>query len=156
MLHPPKPQRRCNPGGIAIIKQFEGLRLEAYRCPAGKWTIGYGSTRGVRPGMVITEEEAEARLKVDLRDAEEAVSRMVRTRISDDMFSALCSLTFNCGCDAIAKSTLIRKLNAQDFYGAFSEFPRWCHSGGQVLPGLIRRRAAEQALFKPKPSDRVY
>lgn len=156
MLHPPKPQRRCNAAGIAIIKQFEGLRLEAYRCPKGVWTIGYGSTKGVKPGMKITEEEAEARLKVDLRDAEEAVSRMVRTRITDAQFSSLVSLVFNCGCDAIAKSTLIRKLNAQDFYGAWAEFPRWVHSGGQVLPGLIRRRAAEQALFKPKPSDRVY
>lgn len=155
MLKPPRPQRRCNAAGVAIIKQFEGLRLEAYRCPAARWTIGFGSTKGVRPGMVITEEEAEARLKIDLRDAEEAVSRMVRTKISDDQFSALVSLVFNCGCDAIAKSTLIRKLNAQDVWGSFSEFPRWCHSGGQVLPGLIRRRAAEQALFKPKPGDRM-
>jgi lysozyme len=106
--------------------------------------------------MKITEEEANMRLLVDLRDAEEAVSRMVRTKVSDDQFSALCSLVFNCGRDAIAKSTLIRKLNAQDVWGSFAEFSRWCHSGGQVLPGLIRRRAAEQALFKPKPGDRVY
>jgi lysozyme len=101
--------------------------------------------------MVITEEEAEARLKVDLRDAEEAVSRMVRAKINDNQFSALVSLTFNCGGDAIAKSTLVRKLNAGLPMEAFSEFPRWCHSGGQILPGLIRRRAAEQALFKAKP-----
>lgn len=156
MLQPPHPQRRCNAAGIALIKEYEGLRLEAYQCSSGVWTIGYGSTRGVRKGMRITEEEAEARLRIDLLHAEEAVSRIVRCKISDDQFAALVSWVFNVGAEAAQKSTLIRKLNAQDFLGAWSQFPAWVHSGGKVSAGLIRRRAAEQDLFRLKPGDRVY
>jgi lysozyme len=155
MLKPPRPQRRCNDKGIALIKEFEGLRLEAYRCQSGVPTIGYGSTRNVRMGMVITEEEAEARLRIDLRDAEEAVSRMVRTKITDDQYASLVSWCFNIGATNAAKSTLIRKLNANLPLEAWAEFPRWVHAGGKISQGLIRRRAAEQALFKPKRGDPV-
>jgi len=154
VLNPPRPQRRCNDRGIALIKQFEGLRLTSYYCTAGKCTIGYGHTgRDVKPGMTITEEKAEELLRLDLRDAEAAVSRMVKAKISNDMFDSLVSLVFNCGEANIAKSTLIRKLNAQDFLGAWSEFSKWVHAGGKISPGLIRRRAAEQDLFKPKRGD---
>jgi lysozyme len=157
MLNPPRPQRRCNDKGIALIKEFEGLRLTSYYCTGGKCTIGYGHTgRDVKPGMTITEEEAETLLRIDLASAEAAVSRMVRAKISHDQFSALVSLVFNAGETNIAKSTLIRKLNAQDFMGAWAEFPKWVHAGGRISQGLIRRRAAEQRLFKPKPGDAVY
>jgi lysozyme len=156
MLTPPRPARRCNAAGVAIIKQFEELRLEAYQCPAGKWTVGYGHTgRDVYKGLKITPERAEELLRLDLAVAEAAVSRIVRTKITDDQFAALCSWVFNVGEMNASKSTLIRKLNAQDFLSAWAEFPKWVHSGGKILNGLIRRRAAEQDLFKPKRGDPV-
>jgi lysozyme len=151
MLQPPKQRRRCNAAGVAIIKQFESLQLDSYRCEAGVWSIGYGSTRHVVPGMTITEEEAEERLRRDLEEAEAAVERMVRTKITDDQYSALVSLVFNCGEGNIAKSTLIRKVNANLPLEAWAEFSRWVHAGGRISQGLIRRRIAEQKLFKPKP-----
>lgn len=153
MLHPPHPQRRCNEAGIRLIKEYEGLRLESYQCPAGVWTIGFGSTKNVRRGMKITEAEAEDRLRIDLLAAEQAVSRMVKAKITDDQFAALVSWVFNVGEGNASKSTLIRKLNAQDMLGAWSEFSRWVHTSGAISGGLIRRRAAEQALFKPKRGD---
>lgn len=153
MLPPPKPPRRCNAAGIALIKSFEKLELKAYRCPAGVWSIGWGSTRHVTPGMVITLEEAEERFRRDLAEAETAVSRMVRAKITDDQYAALVSWCFNVGEGNAAKSTLIRKVNAHQWLEAWSEFPRWCHAGGKISGGLIRRRAAEQSLFKPKQGD---
>ncbi|MEO0352603.1 MAG: lysozyme [Cyanobacteria bacterium P01_A01_bin.15] len=130
-----------------MIKSFEGLRLKAYQDAVGVWTIGYGTTRGVRPGQEISEAQAEALLKSDLNRFERDVSQAVRVSINDNQFSALVSFTYNVGSGALRSSTLLRKLNSRDIYGAANEFPRWNRAGGRVLAGLTRRRNAERALF---------
>lgn len=131
----------------AIIKRFEALSLNAYQCPAGVWTIGYGHTRGVKQGQTITAGQADEFLAFDMFDAHKAVSRLVSAPVSLSMVEALTSFVFNIGANNFAESTLLRKLNAKDYIGASDEFPRWCRSGRNVLRGLKRRRFAEAELF---------
>lgn len=130
-----------------IIKEFEGLRLEAYKCPADVWTIGYGHTRAVFPGDAITEKEADAFLSEDLEDAEDAVNAYVDVELNQNQFDALVSFVYNLGSGNFKSSTLLRKLNGGDYLGAANEFKRWNKAGGIVLNGLIRRRDAEANLF---------
>ena len=137
--------------GVDLIKGFEGLRLAAYQDSAGVWTIGYGHTAGVQPGDRITTAEAEQLLRQDTAWAQQAVRDLVRVPLSQGQFDALTSFTFNLGAGALESSTLLRKLNAGDTAGAQAEFGRWIHADGQVLPGLVRRRAAEAALFDQTP-----
>ena len=139
--------RQTNASGVNLIKSFEGLRLKAYQDAVGVWTIGYGTTRGVKPGQEISEAQAEALLKTDLNRFEQAVNQAVRVPINDNQFAALVSFTYNVGSGALRSSTLLRKLNYRDTYGAANEFPRWNRAGGRVLAGLTRRRNAERALF---------
>jgi len=133
--------------GLALIKHFEGLRLRAYQCSADVWTIGYGHTAGVRPGDVITPEQADAFLRGDVADAERAVGRFVRVPLTQCQFDALVSFTFNLGSGNLRTSTLLRLLNAGDYPGAAGQLLRWVNAGGKRLPGLVRRREAEKALF---------
>jgi lysozyme len=139
--------RHINEKGLGIIKAHEGLKLDAYICPAGVLTIGYGCTTKVAKGQRITEQEALQRLQDDLEPAEQCVERSVTAELSDNEFSALVSLVFNIGCRAFQGSTLLRKLNAGDRDGAALEFHRWNKGGGRVLNGLTTRRAAEAQLF---------
>ena len=149
---------QTNQAGLDLIKMFEGLRLEAYVDAVGIWTIGYGHTKGVRAGMVITEEKAEQFLREDLADAEGAVSRLVKVPINGNEFSALASLVFNIGSGNFQRSTVLRRLNAEDRVGA-ADAIEWWNKGRvngvlTVLPGLVRRRAAEKALFlTPTPQE---
>lgn len=133
--------------GIALIKEFEGLRLTAYRCAADVWTIGYGHTAGVKNGDTITAGEAEALLINDIASSEQAVSQAVTAPLNQSRFDALVSLVFNIGQGNFRRSTLLKKLNNLDYTGASDEFLRWTHAGGKVVPGLVRRREAEKALF---------
>ena len=144
---------RVTQAGLDLVKEFEGFRANAYRCPAGVPTIGYGHTKTARMGMTITRERAEQLLRSDLFDAESAVSRLVKVPLSSNEFSALVSFVFNLGEGNFAKSTLLRKLNAGDKRGAADELPRWNKAGGKVLQGLVRRRAAERALFLRADDD---
>lgn len=137
--------------GLDLIKQFEGLYLHAYRCPAGVPTIGYGHTAGVAMGQTITQQQADDYLRRDVRQFERAVSRLVRVPLTQGQFDALVSFTFNLGEGALAQSTLLRLLNAGDYASAAAQFDRWNKAGGRVLPGLVRRRAAERALFEALP-----
>lgn len=139
--------RQTNSTGVNLIKSFEGLRLKAYQDAVGVWTIGYGTTRGVKPGQEISEAQAEALLKTDLNRFERDVSQAVRVPINDNQFAAIVSFTYNVGSGAMRSSTLLRKLNRRDIYGAANEFPRWNRAGGRILAGLTRRRNAERALF---------
>ena len=139
---------QISPAGLALIKRFEGLRTEAYRCPAGVWTIGYGSTRGVREGMKITEAQAEALLLRDVERFERDVVGMVEVPITQGMFDALVSFAFNLGAEAMRRSTLLRLLNQSRYADAAQQFARWNKAGGRVLDGLTKRRAAERALFE--------
>lgn len=144
----PSGPKRTNKNGLLLIKSFEGLRLKAYRDPVGIWTIGYGTTRDVRPDMSISEAEAEQLLQQDLIRFEQAISEAVVAPVNDNQFSALVSFTYNVGSGALRSSTLLKLLNdRQDIHGAADEFPRWNRAGGRVLEGLTRRRNAERALF---------
>lgn len=143
--------RHINEQGLALIKEFEGCKLQAYLCPAGVPTIGYGHTRSATMGQVITETEADALLREDLKDAEESVNQLVAAPINDNQFSALTSFVFNVGSGAFERSTLLSMLNAgagADTIAA--QFLRWNKANGEELPGLTRRRHAERALFLGK------
>lgn len=134
--------------GLELIKQFEGLELTAYRCPAGVLTIGYGSTgKHVKEGMTITEAEAEELLKDDVRRFEECVTDAVEVDLTQDEFDALVSFAFNVGCGAFMGSTLLKLLNNGDKHSAAQQLLRWDKSAGKVLAGLARRRAAERQVF---------
>jgi len=137
--------------GLALVKHFEGVSLEAYPDPGtggDPWTIGYGCTEGVRPGMVITEAEAEEMLSIELAKFEDDVNRLIAIPLSQGEFDALVSFTYNCGSGALEASTLRRRLLAGDpkckVYQ--EELPRWNKGGSGVMPGLVRRRQAEADL----------
>lgn len=139
--------KRTNKNGLLLIKSFEGLRLRAYRDAVGIWTIGYGTTRNVRPGMTISEEQALTFLQEDLARFEKSINESVKVPINDNQFSALASFTYNVGSGAFRSSTLLRKLNRGDVRRAADELLRWDKAGGRSLAGLTRRRKAERALF---------
>ena len=151
--------------GLRLIKSFEGYhtRLEdgscaAYLCPAGVPTIGYGCTVGVRLGMVWSEAQAEKALAKEVERFEDAVTRLVTVPISQNAYDALVSFAYNCGEGALAKSSILRRLNKGDMAGAAQAFHLWNKGGGRVLPGLVSRRAREAALFlKPdtKPEEPI-
>ena len=136
-----------SPKGIALIKEFEGLRLKAYKCPGGVWTIGYGHTAGVKPGMVITEAQAEEYLKANLIAFERYLNGL-GLALNQNQFDALISFIYNVGTGNFSNSTLLRKVraNPQD-NSIMDEFLRWVYSKGRVLPGLQRRRLAEMKLY---------
>ena len=138
---------KTSPKGIALIKEFEGLRLKAYLCPGGVWTIGYGHTAGVKPGMVISEAQAEEYLKADLISFERYLNGL-GLALNQNQFDALISFIYNVGTGNFSNSTLLRKVraNPQD-NSIIDEFLRWVYSKGRVLPGLQRRRLAEMKLY---------
>lgn len=143
---------KINRAGIELIKEFEGLRLEAYKCPAGVWTIGYGHTSAAGPpavtsGMKITADEAADILVVDLVKYETAVMNALKRSPNENQFSAMVSLCYNIGPKAFATSTVVRKFNAGDVEGAAAAFRLWKKSKGEVLTGLVRRRQVEIDLF---------
>lgn len=143
----PYTQPRINAKGLDLLKQFEGFRSEAYVCPAGKWTIGYGFTKGVKAGDRITPEQAEARLQAELETYEQAVSKLATVVLSSNQFSALVCFAYNVGVNALRSSTLLKLLNRGDYQGAADQLLRWNKAGTKVLPGLARRRTAERSLF---------
>lgn len=133
--------------GLAAVTQHEGVRFNAYLDIAGIPTICVGSTSNVTMGMRASQAECERRLRTDMNYAEHFVKRCTRVSITQNQYDALASLVFNIGGSAYCKSTLARKLNAQDYTGAASEFPRWSYAGGKYSAGLSKRRLAEQAIF---------
>lgn len=144
----PRSTMRTSDEGRALITHFEGERLRAYRCPAGVLTIGIGHTGpDVTPGLTISRGEAQALLGADLIRLEKGVHRLA-PRVSQNQFDALVSFAFNLGLGQLSRSRLLRKHNAGDVEGAAAEFARWVRAGGVVLPGLVRRRAAETALYR--------
>ena len=142
-----------NERGIEIVKSFEGISLKPYLCPANVWTVGYGATVGsdgrrIDPDMgSISETEADALLLRDLESSEGWISRLIKTALTENQFSALTSFTFNVGAGALQRSTLRMKLNRGEVQGAADEFPKWKFANKRILAGLVRRRAAERALF---------
>ena len=150
--------------GLNLIKESEGLarqhddgRIEAYPDPADPpvWTIGYGSihhidkNRPVREGDVITVDTALRWLTVEIDEKAAAVRDLCKVNLTQGMFDALVSFTFNFGSGALGESTLLHKLNdKEDYEGSAREFARWIHAGNKVLPGLVIRRDKEEALFR--------
>jgi lysozyme len=141
---------RTGRDGVELIRHFEGCRFDAYLCPAGVWTIGYGHTADVKEGDSIDQEAAEAFLIEDLEKFEQAVMRLVEVPLTQQQFDALVSWTFNLGAGNLAESTLLRKLNNYQYAEVPEQMMRWVKAGGQVLDGLVKRRAAEAALFQNK------
>jgi len=134
--------------GLELIRTFEGIRLDAYQDAVGVWTIGIGHTGDdVIAGRSISEAEAMVLLRADAETAAAGVRSAVTVALSQGQFDALVSFAFNLGVAALKQSTLLNKLNAGDVSGAAEEFPRWVHAGGRKLNGLVKRRAAERALF---------
>ena len=136
--------------GIELLKKFEGLRLKAYPDPAtgGKpWTIGYGCTTDVYEGLVITEQEAEGRLRLDLYLFERCVEQAIDVEMTQNQFDACVVLAFNIGCKNFSNSTLVKLMNAGKADEAKEQFSRWNRANGSVMAGLTRRREAEAELF---------
>lgn len=157
--------RQINDAGLQLVMEFEGYasrefrsgeqvpngNVTAYIDPVGVPTIGFGHTLTVTASdvdtKIITRQAAEQLLRQDLAEAETAVNRLITVPLTDNQFSSLVSFTFNLGEGALADSTLRKLLNAKDYQGAADQFLRWVNGDGQVLPGLVRRREAEQKLF---------
>jgi len=133
--------------GLALIKKFEGLELEAYKCAAGVWTIGYGHTKDVNEGDVWSEAHAEHMLEVELEEFEEYINDYVTVNLSQNQFDALVSWVYNLGPANLKASTMLKVLNSGDYEGVPAQIKRWNKAGGKVLQGLIRRREAEALLF---------
>jgi lysozyme len=140
-----KPSSACR----ALVRQFEGCKLQAYLCPAGIPTIGVGHTRGVKIGDRCTVQQADVWLSQDLEDAGAAVAMLVRVPLTQGQFDALTSFVFNLGARRLAESTLLIMLNKRNYKAAADQFSRWVYAGSQKLPGLVARRGAEAALFLP-------
>lgn len=143
---------RTSDDGIELIKQFEGVRLLAYRDSVGVWTIGYGHTAAAgspapTSGMRISDQDAEEILRRDLGKFERGVEGLVKVELQQHQFDALVSFAFNVGLGNLGQSTLLKKVNAQNFDQVPAEFLKWNKAGGKELPGLTRRRHAEAAIF---------
>jgi lysozyme len=141
---------RTSQAGMKLIKSFEGLKLRAYPDPASggaPWTIGFGTTKDVLPGMIITRAQAEALLRRDLSRIEREVNRLVKVEINQNMFDALVSFAYNLGIGSLKRSTLLKKLNQGDLRGAADQLLRWNRARGRTMAGLTRRREAERDLF---------
>ena len=139
-----KPSER----GLALIRQFEGLRLSAYRCAAGVLTIGWGTTKGVKMGQTITRDEADRLLLEDAQRFADHVKALVKVPLNQNQTDALAALVYNIGPSAFAQSTLLKRINDGRHDLAASEFERWVNAGGKRINGLVRRRAAERALYE--------
>jgi lysozyme len=143
---------KTSASGLALIKIHEGLSLVPYRCPAGVWTIGYGhamrSQEVAKYTNGISEAEAGALLLMDVALAEAALRRLVNVPLTVGQFDALVSFVFNLGAGRFQASTRRMKLKRGDYEAAAQEFPKWVWAAGQKLPGLIRRRHDEMAVFQ--------
>ena len=162
-MHPTTVSQDC----VELVKKFEGLHkvkedgmVHAYRCPAGKWTCGYGATRGVRSGVVWTKEYSEMRLIEDLDEHGKIVKKYVNVPLTQAQYDALTSFVFNLGGGAFRSSTLLKKLNKGLYDDCPEQIMRWNKAkvDGKLIPlrGLTRRRSAEAAIFSRDaqlPSD---
>jgi lysozyme len=147
-----------NEATLDLIKEFEGFKAEAYLCPAGIWTIGYGTTAsagvGITPkaGMKITKAQAEKYLKATLEGFSKEIVPYITAPINENEFGAFISLAYNIGPSAFKKSTALKRFNAGDKKGAANAILMWNKAGGKVLKGLVRRREAEKKLFLTSPN----
>lgn len=134
-----------------LVRKYEGLRLKAYLCPAGKWTIGYGHTGGVREGQEITKAKAEEILLNDLIRAQDELKSLCRVLLSKGEFVALIDFVFNFGVSKCRNYSLFRELNHGQYAKAGQWIPKYHYAGQTSLNGLITRRNEEQAFFFDSP-----
>ena len=143
--------RQIGERGLALIKRWEGCKLKAYKCPAGVLTVGYGSTgQHVKPGMAITQAQADKLLRHDLARFESAVDQLA-PGASQNEFDAMVSLAFNIGVARFKESTVLRRHKAGQRQSAAAAFLMWNRAGGQILKGLTNRRTDEAALYLSRP-----
>jgi lysozyme len=144
---------RVNAAALDLIKEFEGLRLDAYQDSVGVWTIGYGTTAaaglGIEPraGQRITQAEAEWYLQKGVNKFADSIFPYFNAPLNQNQFGACVSLAYNIGPGAFKKSSVLRHINAGNMEKAADSFLLWNKAGGVKLKGLVRRRAAERALF---------
>jgi len=149
--------RKVSPSGLALLKELEGLRLEAYRDEGGVLTIGYGHTgylsayNPIHIETKITEKQAEELLDSDLCRVLSCIEEEVSICLNDNQYAALAIFIFNIGIEAFKKSKLLKCLIASDIYRAEIEWLRWDHVNGKQSPGLLLRRKRELELFKTPP-----
>ena len=130
-----------------LIKQFEGLRLEAYLCPAGIWTIGYGHTSGVSPNSFITIQEADEYLHRDVATIEMQLNKL-NLSLRQCQWDAIVSFVFNVGIGNFKASTLLAKIRINpDDNSIMDEFLRWVYANGKVMRGLQKRRLTEMKIY---------
>lgn len=152
-----KPVMKLNTEGLSLIKKYERCKLTAYKCPAGVWTIGYGNTfyedgTKVKQGDKITQQRADELFKniVEKKFAE-PIRKLITSYVTDNMFNAIVSFTYNLGIGNLKSSTLLKKVNANPNDKTIAdEFAKWTKSGGKVLSGLVKRRKAEADLYFKK------
>ena len=149
---------RMTDEGLRLIMEFEGFRAHAYRDPVGIWTIGYGHTSAaghphVHEGMHITVAQGREILRQDVNKFAAGVRKLVTTDLTDAQFSALVSFAFNVGLGGLSRSSVLKAVNARDFAAVPRRLALWVKAGGRRLPGLVRRRAAEAALFMSSSTD---
>ena len=131
-----------------LLHHYEDCKLEAYLCPAGIWTIGWGSTGShVYKGLTISQEEADQLFIEDCERFVESVNSSVKVPLTQYEFDALVTFAYNVGCGNFESSTLLKKLNIGNYQGASNEFLRWDKSKGKVLKGLTYRRQSERHYF---------
>lgn len=135
------PQLQVSTQGVEAVKRYEGLETKAYRDAVGVLTVCYGETKNVNPLRRYTEAECTAKLRSSLGEHSEAVSRWVTVPLTQTQFDALSSFVYNVGETAFRKSTLLRKLNNLDCWGAAAEYSKWVNAGGKKLKGLVLRRS---------------
>jgi len=133
--------------GLSLIKKFEGCELEAYLCPAGVWTIGYGHTKDVKEGDKINRDEADYLLQEEMIEYESYINDFVEVPLNQNQFDALCSWVYNLGPTNLKNSTMLRVLNEEKYADVPQQIKRWNKAGGEVLDGLIKRREAEAKMF---------
>jgi lysozyme len=136
--------------GISLIKKFEGCELEAYKCAAGVWTIGYGHTKDVKEGDSILKEDAESMLVHELQEYCNDVDIAVKVDLKQNEFDALVSWTYNLGLTNLNSSTMLKVLNEGKHDEVPAQMKRWNKASGQVKQGLVRRREAEALMFEGK------
>ena len=134
---------------IKLIKESEGCKLKAYKCPAGIWTIGYGQTKDIKEGMVWTQNQADEDL---VKTALEVLNRAIKyspilASVNMEKQAAIADFIYNLGVGNYAKSTLKKKVDAGDWLAASSEIKKWDKAAGKVLKGLTVRRAKEAELL---------
>lgn len=138
---------KISENGLNLIKHFEGCELQAYKCPAGVWTIGYGHIKTAHEGKVITQEQADEMLIEEMEEYEGYINRAVKVELNQSQFDAMVSWVYNLGNGNLGASTLLKVLNMGDYAGVPAQMLRWNKAGGKVLEGLTRRRQAEADLF---------